>query len=395
MNLSIFSAEDHAHRALALALTARGRDTATPNPCVGCVIAKGGRVIAEGWHERAGEPHAEARALAACSEAPEGATVYVSLEPCSHHGRTPPCADALIAARVARVVAALEDPNPRVNGEGAARPRAAGIRVDLGLMAAEAREAHLGFVTRMTRGRPWMRIKAGASLDGRIALANGASRWITGEDARRDVHALRARSCAMLTGIGTVIADDPELTVRRVPCARQPKRVLIDNRLDLPPTAKLLTGERLLVLTVSEDASKRKTLEDAGAEVVVVPREGEKTDLAAVARLLAERGFNEVTVETGTKLNGSLLRAGVVDEIVLYLAPRLLGDKAQGLFALPEFTSLDEVMRPHIVDVRFVGEDLRITARLDPLPGPLDVRPCPSGDPGERENGSEAERGTG
>jgi diaminohydroxyphosphoribosylaminopyrimidine deaminase/5-amino-6-(5-phosphoribosylamino)uracil reductase len=359
-----FSADDHALMARALALAERGRDTATPNPNVGCVLAKAGRVIGEGWHARAGGPHAEAAALAACRESPEGATAYVTLEPCSHHGRTPPCADALVAAKVARVVAALEDPNPLVSGNGFARLRDAGIRVDTGLLAAQARETHLGFVSRMSRGRPWLRIKSAASLDGRIALANGESQWITGEAARRDVHALRARSCAMLTGIGTVLRDDPELTVRHVPCERQPRRVVIDSRLDMPLTARILSGEPPLVLTVSGDLGRRAALEARGAEVVVVPAEGAKTDLAAVARLLAERGFNEVTVETGAKLNGSLLRAGVVDEIVLYLAPLVLGDAAQGLFALGELQELGEALRPSIVDVRSVGADLRITARL-------------------------------
>lgn len=351
--------------ARALALAARGRDSATPNPNVGCVIAKGGRVIGEGWHAKAGEAHAEAIALAACGAAAEGATVYVTLEPCSHHGRTPPCADALVAAKVGRVVAALEDPNPVVAGQGLARLRAAGVVVETGLLAAQAREVHIGFLARMSRGRPWMRIKAAASLDGRIALANGASRWITSEAARRDVHALRARSCAMLTGIGTVLRDDPELTVRHVPCARQPRRVVVDSRLELPPAAKILRGEPPLVMTVSEDAERRKALEARGAEVVLVPAIGGKTDLAAVAGVLAQRGYNEVTVETGAKLSGSLLRAGVIDEIVLYLAPMILGDAAQGLFALPAFASLGEALRPRIVDVRAVGADLRITARLE------------------------------
>jgi diaminohydroxyphosphoribosylaminopyrimidine deaminase/5-amino-6-(5-phosphoribosylamino)uracil reductase len=360
-----FSAEDHALMARAVALAARGRDTATPNPSVGCVIAKGGRILGEGWHARAGEPHAEAMALAACPASPEGASVYVTLEPCGHFGRTPPCADALVAAKVARVVAALDDPNPLVKGKGFAALRAAGIRVETGLLAAQAREIHLGFFARMSRGRPWMRVKSAASLDGRTALANGESQWITGEAARRDVHALRARSCAMLTGIGTVLRDDPELTVRHVPCTRQPRRVVIDSRLDLPPGARILTGEPPLVLTVSEDRERRKALEARGAEVVVVPAEGAKTDLAAVARLLAERGFNEVMVETGAKLNGSLLRAGVVDEIVLYLAPMLLGDAAQGLFALPAFDGLAAAPRPRVVDVRAVGADIRITARLE------------------------------
>jgi diaminohydroxyphosphoribosylaminopyrimidine deaminase/5-amino-6-(5-phosphoribosylamino)uracil reductase len=332
---------------------------------VGCVIVKDGRVIGEGWHERAGEPHAEARALAAATESPEGSTVYVSLEPCAHQGRTGPCADKLIAAKVARVVAAIEDPFPEVKGRGVAKLREAGVRVDMGLLEDEAREAHRGFLTRMTKGRPWMRIKAAASLDGRIALANGESRWITGEEARRDVHQLRARSCAILTGIGTVLRDDPELTVRHVPCTRQPKRVVIDSHLDMPLTAKILQGEPPLILTISEDQGRAKALEAKGAEVVRVAAEGAKTDLAAAARLLGQRGCNEVTVETGGKLMGSLLRAGVVDELVLYYAPVILGDKSQALFALPEWTRLDEALRPRIAEVRSIGQDIRVTARFD------------------------------
>jgi len=367
----MFSAVDEAMMSRALALAARGRDTSTPNPSVGCVIARNGRIIAEGWHERAGEPHAEARALAAARESVEGATVYVTLEPCAHHGRTPPCADALIAAKVGRVVAALEDPNPLVHGRGANRLRDSGIRVDTGLLCAEAEEAHLGFLTRMRLGRPWIRLKAAASLDGRTALANGKSQWITSEEARRDVHALRARSCAVLTGIGTVLADDPQLTVRHVPWRRQPRRVLIDNRLEVPPTAKILQGEPPIIFTVSDDAQKRKRLEALGAEVFVAHADAAKAgkaDLAHVARELAAHGFNEVTVETGSRLNGSLLAAGVVDEIVLYLAPMIIGDSGQGLFALPELKELDRARRLDIVDVSPVGPDIRITARITPSP---------------------------
>lgn len=354
--------------ARAIALTDRGRDTATPNPAVGCVIVKDGRVIGEGWHEKAGEAHAEVRALAASSESPEGSTVYVSLEPCSHQGRTPPCSDALIKARVARVVAAIEDPNPLVHGQGARRLRDAGIQVDFGLMAMQAEEAHIGFLTRMRKGRPWMRIKSAATLDGRIALADGESRWITGEPARRDVHALRARSCAMLTGIGTVLRDDPDLTVRYVECKRQPRRVLVDSRLEVSPEARILKGEPPIIFTISKDARKRKALEALGAEVVDAPidlHKAGKTDLAAIARELGERGFNEVTVETGGKLNGALLASGMIDEIVFYFAPKLLGDSAQGMFALPEMTRLEQALRARMIDVRFVGEDLRVTARLD------------------------------
>ncbi len=361
---SNFTPADHVFMARAIALTDNGRDTATPNPNVGCVIVKDGLIVGEGWHERAGEPHAEVRALQQAGANARGGTAYVTLEPCAHQGRTGPCTDVLVKAGVARVVAALEDPFPQVDGRGVAKLRDAGIRVDVGLMADAAREVHRGFLSRVTRGRPWMRIKAAASLDGRIALANGESRWITSEAARRDVHALRARSCAMLTGIGTVLADDPELTVRHVECRRQPKRVIIDSRLDTPAAAKILKGEPTLILTLSDDLAKRKTLEKLGAEVVRVPNEGEKTDLGAVARLLGERGFNEVTVETGGKLMGSLLRAGTVDELVIYYAPFLLGDKSQPMFVLPEWTRLDEAMRPAIVDVRRVGPDVRVTARF-------------------------------
>ena len=361
-----FSAEDHAFMARALQLAERGRNTSTPNPSVGCVLVKGGRIIGEGWHERAGEPHAEVKAMAAAGGSVEGATAYVTLEPCAHHGRTPPCSEALVNARVGRVVAAIEDPNPLVAGKGLARLREAGIAAEAGCMAAQAEEAHRGFLHRMRTGRPWMRIKSAASLDGRIALANGESRWITGAAARRDVHALRARSCAMLTGIGTVLRDDPELTVRDVPATRQPARIVVDSRLDIAPTARI-AGPGTLVFTTSTDAAKRAALEAKGVEVVQAPQDAAKpgkTDLAAIARVLGERGFNEVTVETGARLNGSLLAAGVIDEIVLYLAPMLLGDAAQGLFALPELQALGQAMRPRIVDVRSVGDDVRITMRL-------------------------------
>ena len=362
-----FSAEDHAFMSRALQLTERGRDTAPPNPRVGCVIVKGGRVIGEGWHERAGEAHAERRALADCKESAEGATVYVTLEPCAHHGRTAPCAEALVEAKVARVVAALEDPYPKVSGRGFARLREAGIACDVGCMAAQAEEAHRGFLHLVRTGRPWMRLKVAASLDGRTALADGTSRWITGEAARRDVHALRARSAAMLTGIGTVLADDPELTVRHVPCTRQPRRVLIDARLDVPSTAKILKGEPPIVFTVSRDAARRDRVAATGAEIIEAPEDAKKPgkiDLAAMARLMGERDITEVTIETGTKLNGSLIVSGVVDEIVLYMAPMLLGDSGRGLFDLPELASLDAALRPTIVDVRSVGADLRITARM-------------------------------
>jgi diaminohydroxyphosphoribosylaminopyrimidine deaminase/5-amino-6-(5-phosphoribosylamino)uracil reductase len=364
-----FTAEDHAFMSRALQLTERGRNTATPNPNVGCVIAKAGRIIGEGWHERAGEAHAEAAALAACRESPEGATVYVTLEPCSHvRPHREACAESLVKARVARVVAAIEDPYREVQGRGLARLREAGIEAEVGLLAGEAEEAHRGFLHRMRTGRPWMRIKVAASLDGRIALANGESQWITSEAARRDVHALRARSCAMFTGIGTVLRDDPELTVRHVPCSRQPRKVLIDSRLDVGPDARILKGEPPIIFSVSEDAAKRQRLQALGVEVVTAPIDAAKagkTDLAAIVRELGKRGFNEVTVETGAKLNGSLIAAGVIDEIVLYMAPKILGDTGIGLFAIPELKRLADAQQLKITDVRSVGPDLRLTARIE------------------------------
>jgi diaminohydroxyphosphoribosylaminopyrimidine deaminase/5-amino-6-(5-phosphoribosylamino)uracil reductase len=359
-----FSSADRLHMAEALRLAEKGLWTTSPNPRVGCVIVRDGKVVGSGWHARAGEPHAEAFALTEAGERAAGATVYVTLEPCSHHGRTPPCADALIAAKPVRIVAAMQDPNPEVAGSGFDRLRAAGITVESGLMEEQARELNIGFVARMTRGRPWLRMKIAATLDGRTALANGQSQWITGAEARRDGHAWRARACALLTGIGTVRDDDPQLTVRDVSTTRQPLRVVVDSRLQLAPTARILEGGGLLVVSAVDDREKIKALADRGAEVIVLSNAHGKTDLEAIMRELARRGINEVHVESGSKLNGSLISAGVVDELLLYYAPSLLGDAARGMFNLPEFTSLQQKIALTFHDVRRVGEDLRILARL-------------------------------
>lgn len=349
--------------ARALKLAAQGLETTTPNPRVGCVLVKDSQIVGEGWHRRAGEAHAEVDALRAAGEAARGATAYVTLEPCAHHGRTPPCADALIQAGVARVVAAMEDPNPLVAGQGLARLRDAGIAVSAGLMADEARELNVGFVSRMTRGRPWLRLKAASTLDGKTALSNGVSQWITGEAARRDGHRWRARACAVLTGIGTVREDDPQLTVRAVPCERQPMRVLIDARLDVALSAKLLRGGKCLVAAAVADDAKIAALAERGVEVVLLPNAHGKVDLPALMRELGRRGLNEVHVEAGFKLNGSLLREGCVDELLLYMAPMLVGDAAQGLFNLPELAQLDKAVRLDLRDVRRIGSDLRLIAR--------------------------------
>jgi diaminohydroxyphosphoribosylaminopyrimidine deaminase/5-amino-6-(5-phosphoribosylamino)uracil reductase len=356
------NAADSQWMAQALRLAERGLYTTSPNPRVGCVLVRHGKVVGEGWHERAGEPHAEVHALREASAAARGATAYVTLEPCSHHGRTPPCTDALIAAGVLRVVVAVQDPNPLVAGQGIARLREAGIEVECGLMEADARELNIGFFSRMTRATPWVRSKIAASLDGRTALANGTSKWITGEAARRDVQHWRARSCAVLTGIGTVLADDPQLNVRGIETERQPLRVVVDSELRTPLDARIYAGG-LLIYTAAEDAAKRAALQARGAEVVMLAAEGQ-VNLPAVMSDLGQRGINEVLVEAGRTLNGALLKAGVVDELVLYLAPQLLGDAARGLADLGELTQLQQRVALQWQDVRQVGSDLRIVARI-------------------------------
>jgi diaminohydroxyphosphoribosylaminopyrimidine deaminase/5-amino-6-(5-phosphoribosylamino)uracil reductase len=350
-----FSALDHAMMRRALALAEKGLCTTTPNPRVGCVITQDEQILAEGWHEKAGAPHAEVNALRAAGERAAGATVYVNLEPCSHYGRTPPCAGALINARVARVVAAMRDPNPQAAHGGEALATA-GIRFEHGLMEDEARELNIGFVSRVARGRPWVRLKVAATLDGRTALANGRSQWITGAEARRDGHRWRARACALLTGIGTVTADDPRLTVREVETPRQPLRVIVDSRLETPPAARILQGDRVLVF-----AAKAGQLPNA--EVVALPNPNKKVDLPRMLEELARRGVNELHVEAGFRLNGSLAREGCVDEFLIYLNPSLLGDGAQGMLDLPAVTALDARLKLRLLSLERVGEDLRILAR--------------------------------
>ncbi|CAL95419.1 bifunctional diaminohydroxyphosphoribosylaminopyrimidine deaminase/5-amino-6-(5-phosphoribosylamino)uracil reductase RibD [Azoarcus olearius] len=359
-----FSAADHAAMARALALAANGLCTTTPNPRVGCVLVRDGEIVGEGWHQRAGEAHAEVHALRAAGERAAGATAYVTLEPCSHFGRTPPCCEALVAAGVRRVVAAMEDPNPLVAGSGLARLRAAGIDTAHGLLESEARELNIGFISRMTRGRPWVRLKAAATLDGKTALANGVSQWITGEAARSDGHRWRARACAILTGIGTVREDDPQLTVRGVPCERQPLRVVVDARLEIGREARILQGAPVLIATAIEEGERAAELRAAGHEVLSLANEAGKVALPALLQALAARGINELHVEAGFKLNGSLLREGCVDELLLYMAPMLVGDSAQGMFNLSALTSLDQALRLDIRDMRRIGEDFRVLARL-------------------------------
>jgi len=348
--------------ARALALAERGLYTTTPNPRVGCVIVRGGEILGEGFHERAGGPHAEVAALAdtrSRGHDPEGATLYCTLEPCTHTGRTPPCTDAIVAAGIARMVVAMADPNPQA-AHGAQVLRAAGIAVDVGLMEREARALNCGFVSRVTRSRPWVRMKVASSLDGRTALADGASRWITGAEARADGHAFRARACAIVTGIGTVLSDDPELTVRAVTTPRQPLRVVVDRRGHVPPQAKVLRGGALVVT-----ADARPSAWPADVEHLALPDARGRVDLAALLRELARRGCNEVHVEAGARLNAALLEAGLVDEVLAYVAPSLIGDPARGVAQRRDaLASLDARTRLAFDDVKRIGDDIRIRAHV-------------------------------
>src|ERR1700761_9442644 len=336
MTAPTFSALDHLHMAHALRLAELGLYTTQPNPRVGCVIAHGADVVGTGWHQCAGEPHAEVYALREAGERARGATAYVTLEPCAHHGRTPPCADALIAAGVARVVIAAEDPFPKVDGRGMEKLRAAGIAVETGLMRDAARELNIGFFSRIERARPWVRIKLAMSLDGRTALANGESKWITGEAAREDVQRWRARSSAILTGSGTVLADNPRLTVRlpEGEAFTPPWRVILDNRLRTPSDSHVLDGTMPTLVMHNAQFTPTDPRFQA-AELSVVAEKGGAMDLHAVMEELARRHISEVHVEAGPNLCGSLFTAGLVDELLLYIAPVLLGDNAQPLLGLP------------------------------------------------------------
>jgi diaminohydroxyphosphoribosylaminopyrimidine deaminase/5-amino-6-(5-phosphoribosylamino)uracil reductase len=362
----MYSESDYEFMLRALKLAHQSMNHATPNPRVGCVIVRDGRVLGEGFTQPPGSNHAEVEALLDArrnGHDVRGATVYVSLEPCSHFGRTPPCATALAEARVGRVIAAVEDPNPLVAGTGLEMLRAGGLDVRCGLLEQEAVEINAGFFSRMTRGRPWVRVKIAASLDGKTALENGVSQWITSEEARRDGHAWRARACAVLTGIGTVRADDPQLNVRLVPTPRQPLRVLVDSRLEVDPQARIFEGGGVLVASAIADRKREAALAERGADVLRLANDRGKVDLQALMKTLAGRGINEVHVEAGFKLNGSLVQAGVVDELLVYLAPVLIGE-AQGMVHLPALSDLAKAQRLTFREVTQVGEDVRILARF-------------------------------
>lgn len=363
MSQPLFSAADSRHMAQALVLAARGRGATHPNPCVGCVlVAADGEVVGEGWHARAGEPHAEVHALRAAGARARGATAYVSLEPCAHHGRTPPCSEALMAAGVRRVVVAGLDPDPRVAGQGVAMLRAAGIEVVVGLMATEAEALNRGFMQRMRRGRPWLRLKLAASLDARSAMASGESQWITSPEARADVHRQRARAQAVLTSADTVLADDPRLDSREGEVARQPERIVLDRRLRTAATARVFDAGVRRLLYSSTDAPAHRA---RGVECRPLPLGADgQGDLPALLTDLGAAGINDVLVECGPRLAGALLAAGCVDELLLYIAPCLLGADARPLANIPGLTRLAERIELHWTDLRRIGPDLRITAAL-------------------------------
>jgi diaminohydroxyphosphoribosylaminopyrimidine deaminase / 5-amino-6-(5-phosphoribosylamino)uracil reductase len=359
----LFTADDHRFMSQALQLAERGLYTTMPNPRVGCVMVKDGAVIGSGWTQPAGQDHAEIQALKACAVDPSGATAYVTLEPCSHFGRTPPCADALVRAGVARVVAAMQDPNPRVAGRGMERLQGNGIEVVSGLMETEARQLNPGFVSRMTLGRPLVTLKIAASLDGRTALSNGVSQWITGAAARSEVQRRRARSCAILTGIGTVLADDPQLTVRELEIGRQPLRVVVDSHLRMPLAARILQGGNTLIACLAGQDGRAAALRNLGATVLELPGQDGRVCLDSLMQALGAHEINEVLVEAGATLNGALLQRRLADELLLYYAPALLGGDARGMFALPALTEMGQRIDLEIVSLDRIGQDIRIRAR--------------------------------
>jgi diaminohydroxyphosphoribosylaminopyrimidine deaminase/5-amino-6-(5-phosphoribosylamino)uracil reductase len=361
----MFSSADYAFMAYALRLAEKGLYSTTPNPRVGCVIANNGKIVGSGWHERAGQPHAEIIALNAAREAARGGVVYVTLEPCGHHGRTPPCTNSLIEGGIAKIIIAMADPNPLVSGRGCTLLQQAGIAVQTGLLSAEAHALNVGFVSRMLHKKPWIRLKVAASLDGKTALNNGTSQWITGEAARKDGHRWRARSCAIMTGIGTVKSDNPQLTVRHVQTSRQPKKVIVDSHLAIPLDARLLQGETVLIFTAnSENQEKKAALEKMGMQVIVLPDAEGMVDLRKMMTTLADFGINEVLVEAGRSLSSALVNAGLVDEMIIYFAPHLIGDDAQGMIKLPELVNLEHKKTLVIQDLRMIGRDIRIIAKL-------------------------------
>ena len=376
--MKMFEADDYRYMARAIQLARKGLYSADPNPRVGCVLVKGGEVVGEGYHRQAGKPHAEPNALAAAGEAARGATAYVTLEPCCHHGKTPPCSEALIQAGVKRVVVAMVDPHRKVAGQGLAQLRAAGIETGSGLLEEQAWALNPGFIKRMNHALPYVRCKLATSLDGRTAMASGESKWISSEAARLDVQRLRARSSAILTGIGTVLADDPSMNIRVAAEALQPGltddeliqplRVVLDSRLQMLPSARMLSlPGQTLVAHAQENPAAANALRDAGAALVSVPGPGGQVEPKQLLRHLADLQLNEVLIEAGPKLAGRFLAAGLIDELVIYMAPHLMGHDGQALFHLPGLEEMRQRIGLEITDMRRIGPDFRITAALGSL----------------------------
>ncbi len=364
----MFTASDHVYMTRALQLAEQGLYSATPNPRVGCVVVKNDQIIGEGAHLKAGEPHAEIFALRQAGSQAKGATAYVTLEPCSHTGRTPPCADALVKAGVAKVIVAMQDPNPLVAGSGISHLQAQGIEVASGLMQTQAQALNPGFIARMTRNSPYVRCKIASSLDGKTALNNQQSQWITSEAARLDVQRWRAQSCAILTGIGTVLSDDPNMTVRSMQVTRQPLRVIVDSQLRISPQAKILQGGNTLIAFAHKSENKDLTHKSSellatGAELLCIPNADNQVCLKTLLSHLAHRQFNEVLCEGGEFLNGALLAQNLIDELLIYYAPKLMGSSAKGLFAMPAFTQMNQAIALDIIEMRQIGCDIRLRAK--------------------------------
>jgi diaminohydroxyphosphoribosylaminopyrimidine deaminase/5-amino-6-(5-phosphoribosylamino)uracil reductase len=365
-----FTSQDHLFMTRALQLAEQGMYSTMPNPRVGCVIVKDGKIIGEGAHLKAGEPHAEVLALRQAGARARGATAYVTLEPCNHTGRTPPCSHALLQAGVTRVIAAMQDPNPLVAGSGLAHLQTHGIEVASGLMQTQAEALNPGFIARMTRNTPFVRSKIAASLDGKTALNNGISQWITGESARLDVQHWRARSCAILTGVGTVLTDNPSMTVRlnnehvdHINIGPPPMRIIIDSTLKTPIDAKILAGGNVLIAFAHGDSDKAAALLSTGAELLCIPNDQGKVSLKTLLSHLAAREINEVLVEGGAGLNGALLAQNLIDELLIYYAPKLMGSIARSMFDMPELTAMSQVLDLQILDVRSIGNDIRLRAK--------------------------------
>ncbi len=358
--MSNFSPADHVYMAQALRIAERGLYTTMPNPRVGCLIVKDGEIVGEGAHFKAGEPHAEVLALRQAGNKAKGGTAYVTLEPCSHYGKTPPCTDALTEAKVSKVIAAMQDPNPLVAGQGLVSLAGQGIEVASGLMQAQAEALNQGFISRMTKGMPFVRSKIAVSLDGKTALSNGASQWITGEAARHDVQHWRARSCAIMTGVGTVLSDNPSLTVRDIELEHQPLRVVVDSFLRTQLNAKVLQNGRTLIAFAIDIEDKAEKLFEAGAELLCIPNDAGKVCLKTLLSHLASDEINEVLVESGEDLNGALMAQKLIDELIVYYAPKIMGSAAKDMFSMSPFTEMNQALDLQILDVRQFGNDIRL-----------------------------------